>query len=63
MAKVDGSEIFGTLNPETGELEYQKATEVFTVSTKVRCTACGRSRWTCWYWRLRAGLGACAGHA
>ena len=27
--KVDGSEIFGTLNPETGELEYQKATEVF----------------------------------
>ncbi len=27
--KVDGSEIFGTLNPQTDELEYQKATEVF----------------------------------
>jgi thymidylate synthase ThyX len=27
--KVDGSEVFGTLNPVTGELEYQKATEVF----------------------------------
>lgn len=27
--KVDGSESFGTLNPVTGELEYQSATEVF----------------------------------
>ena len=27
--KVDGSESFGTLNPETGELEYQPATQVF----------------------------------
>ena len=27
--KVDGSEIFGTLNPVNGELEYQKATQVF----------------------------------
>jgi thymidylate synthase ThyX len=27
--KVDGSEVFGTLNPTTGELEYQAATEVF----------------------------------
>jgi thymidylate synthase ThyX len=27
--KVDGSESFGTLNPETGELEYQAASEVF----------------------------------
>jgi thymidylate synthase ThyX len=27
--KVDGSEVFGTLNPATGELEYQEATEVF----------------------------------
>ena len=27
--KVDGSETFGTLNPASGELEYQKATEVF----------------------------------
>jgi len=27
--KVDGSEIFGTLNPATGELEYQRATETF----------------------------------
>ena len=27
--KVDGSEIFGTLNPGTGELEYQRATQVF----------------------------------
>jgi thymidylate synthase ThyX len=27
--KVDGSEVFGTLNPETGELEYQQATSVF----------------------------------
>ncbi len=27
--KVDGSETFGTLNPASGELEYQKATEIF----------------------------------
>jgi thymidylate synthase ThyX len=27
--KVDGSETFGTLNPATGQLEYQQATEVF----------------------------------
>jgi len=27
--KVDGTEIFGTLNPATRELEYQRATEVF----------------------------------
>jgi len=27
--KVDGSETFGTLNPATGELEYQEATDVF----------------------------------
>jgi thymidylate synthase ThyX len=27
--KVDGSEVFGTLNSVTGELEYQEATEVF----------------------------------
>jgi thymidylate synthase ThyX len=27
--KIDGTETFGTLNPETGELEYQKATERF----------------------------------
>jgi thymidylate synthase ThyX len=27
--KVDGSETFGTLNPATGELEYQAASEVF----------------------------------
>ena len=27
--KVDGSETFGTLNPATGELEYQRATQVF----------------------------------
>jgi thymidylate synthase ThyX len=27
--KVDGTEVFGTLNPDTGELEYQEATEVF----------------------------------
>ena len=27
--KVDGTEIFGTLNPASNELEYQKATEVF----------------------------------
>lgn len=27
--KVDGSELFGTLNPETGYLEYQQATEHF----------------------------------
>ncbi len=27
--KVDGTEVFGTLNPATGELEYQQATEVF----------------------------------
>jgi len=27
--KVDGTETFGTLNPATGLLEYQKATEVF----------------------------------
>ena len=27
--KVDGSESFGTLNPATGELEYQEATDVF----------------------------------
>ena len=27
--KVDGTETFGTLNPATNELEYQKATEVF----------------------------------
>jgi thymidylate synthase ThyX len=27
--KVDGSEIFGTLNPVNGKLEYQKATKVF----------------------------------
>ena len=27
--KVDGTEVFGTLNPATGELEYQEATEVF----------------------------------
>ncbi len=27
--KVDGTEVFGTLNPATGELEYQAATEVF----------------------------------
>ncbi len=27
--KVDGNEVFGTLNPATGELEYQEATEVF----------------------------------
>jgi len=27
--KVTGSEIFGTLNPENGELEYQHASEVY----------------------------------
>jgi hypothetical protein len=27
--KVDGSEVFGTLNPTTGELEYQRASSVF----------------------------------
>ena len=27
--KIDGTETFGTLNPVTGELEYQKATQVF----------------------------------
>src|SRR6266851_273305 len=27
--KVDGTEVFGTLNPATGELEYQEATEFF----------------------------------
>jgi thymidylate synthase ThyX len=27
--KVDGTEVFGTLNPVSNELEYQKATEVF----------------------------------
>ncbi len=27
--KVDGTEVFGTLNPATGQLEYQQATEVF----------------------------------
>ena len=27
--KVDGTETFGTLNPISGELEYQKATEIF----------------------------------
>jgi thymidylate synthase ThyX len=27
--KVDGTETFGTLNPSTGALEYQKATKVF----------------------------------
>ena len=27
--KVDGSESFGTLNPATGELEYQEATDIF----------------------------------
>jgi thymidylate synthase ThyX len=27
--KVDGTEVFGTLNQVTGELEYQQATEVF----------------------------------
>jgi thymidylate synthase ThyX len=27
--KVDGTEVFGTLNPVSHELEYQKATEVF----------------------------------
>ena len=27
--KVDGTEIFGTLNPATRELEYQRATEIF----------------------------------
>jgi thymidylate synthase ThyX len=27
--KVDGTEAFGTLNPQTDELEYQRATEVF----------------------------------
>ncbi len=27
--KVDGSETFGTLNPDTGELEYQPASQVF----------------------------------
>src|SRR5215468_10166137 len=27
--KVDGTETFGTLNPVSGELEYQKATEIF----------------------------------
>jgi thymidylate synthase ThyX len=27
--KVDGTEVFGTLNPDTNELEYQRATEVF----------------------------------
>ena len=30
--KVDGTEIFGTLNPSTGELEYQEALEVFHAS-------------------------------
>ena len=32
--KVDGSEVFGTLNPVTGELEYQQATEVFHADYK-----------------------------
>jgi thymidylate synthase ThyX len=32
--KVDGSEVFGTLNPITGELEYQQATEVFHADYK-----------------------------
>ena len=27
--KVDGTEVYGTLNPTTGELEYQQATQVF----------------------------------
>jgi thymidylate synthase ThyX len=27
--KIDGTETFGTLNPVTGELEYQQATQVF----------------------------------
>ncbi|MGH3191080.1 MAG: FAD-dependent thymidylate synthase [Streptosporangiaceae bacterium] len=27
--KVDGTEVFGTLNPVSNQLEYQKATEVF----------------------------------
>jgi len=27
--KVDGSEVFGTLNPDTGELQYQRATKIF----------------------------------
>jgi thymidylate synthase ThyX len=30
--KVDGTEVFGTLNPRTGELEYQEALEVFHAS-------------------------------
>ena len=29
MAQDSGTETFGTLNPVSGELEYQKATEVF----------------------------------
>jgi thymidylate synthase ThyX len=32
--KVDGSEVFGTFNPVTGELEYQQATEVFHADYK-----------------------------
>ena len=46
--KVDGTEVFGTLNPVSNELEYQRATEVFHADYAGPMYRVRSSRSTCW---------------